>query len=655
MKPLGVLVLVILAVGGLFTAIYLLGDDDETRTDGIESISQSGTDTTPSNTGSGGELTPATTAERTTVTPVVESERVDVAPENSEQFANQVSVLVLTPDEKPVGDATVVLTQAGIQGMIFQNEPLDRSKDRQAKTDKDGRAKFLNVEPFHQYTAEGVASGYSRASSNGFAVHATGDTEVTVVLSIGASLAGQITDTGGQPVGGATVTLDGLFSQFDGGTSPDTLTTTTEADGSYMLANVLPGNRRLNVSADGYANQTKGGLVFRGEEPLEMNVTLEIAEMICGKVISKAGSPVAGAKVLGINFSNSNRQCRDQAISDENGDFCLEHLAAGKYNIAVSAEGYRRSNEPRVQTGGAGLIVELEDQGVVNGRVIVAEGTLPKPYTVQLRQTHQGNKVTTLIGESKRFNQEDGAFSIECTMTGTYIVQAVAPGYAPSFSDEFQFTMGNAMNGVTVRLTQGGSISGRVVDSEGNAVARPRITTHDNDWTNSLFDKALGDQFPTNTTKSSVTGNMNGQFKVDLLKSETYQISIRAAGYCEYTMRDVRVNEGSDTNVGDIALIKGGEVTGTVIDAAGQPVVGAMVRMNVNENSREMPRNYETKSGPGGKYVIANIYPGKYKLTASKSSDPLDFLGAISDELDQVQLVTITDGQSQRYELKVGQ
>jgi len=656
MKPLGVLVLVLVAVGGLFLAINLLGGDQGSGEESLDTLTQESVepDTAPREDTS---LTPTSNREQGSAPVAVgDGARVDAAPEASEHYGNEVTGLILSPDQKPIAGAKVILTQAGLSGRIFQNEPLDRSKDRSATTNEEGRYSFLDVEPFNQYSVEAQAEGYCREESASFAAHATGEVEVTdIILTLGGSLVGTVTDTGGNPVPDATLILEGLFAQFGDGPAPDSLVTKSEPDGSYLIPNIPPGNRRLQISAEGYANQTKGGLVFQGEEPLTMDVTLEVAEMICGKVISKAGSPIAEANVLAMSFSNSNSQCRDEVLTDENGEFCLERLAAGKYNLSVRADGYRRAHEPRVLTGGSGLVIELVDQGRVSGRVTVAGGEVPIPYEVQLRQTHEGSDITNLVGESKLFKEADGSFSIECSSSGTFLIQAQAPGYAPSFSQEFRYTMGQAMTGVTVRLTQGGKITGRLVDSDGNPVPRPRITTHDNTWTNSLFDVALGDQFPTNITHAATTGNMDGKFRLKLLKAETYQLSFQAAGFCEQSMRDVLVTEGNETNIGDVTLIRGGEITGSVMDLAGQPVAGAMVRLIPESQARATLGSYETRAGGGGKYTLKNIMPGKYKLTASRQQGEMDFLGAFGDEVDRMQIVNISDGQSLRYELKVGQ
>ncbi|MFT7669042.1 MAG: protocatechuate 3,4-dioxygenase beta subunit [Planctomycetota bacterium] len=653
MKPLGVLLFVIVAVGVLFFTLFS-SDQDGSQAE-IDSISQGPATTSPTQD-KPTDLQSATGAERNTV-PIAAttSERVDEAPLTSEQFANSVSGRVLSPDFKPLAGAKVTLTRAGLGGMMFQNEPMDRSKDRFTTSDAEGEYTFLNIEPWDQYSVEADAEHYCRAEMSPVSVDSMGtSTQPDIILSLGASLSGTIMDTAGNPVPGAQVTLEGLFGQFNDTPSPDSLLVTSESDGTYMISNVEAGNRRLQITAEGYANQSKSGLVFRDEEPLTTDVTMEIAEMICGKVTSKAGGPVANAKVLGISFSNTNRQCRDQVYTDENGDFCLEHLAAGKYTLAVSADGFRRLQETRVQTGGSGLVLELEEQGMVNGRLVVSAGELPTNFEVQLRQVHQGNTVTSLIGKSYPMASEDGSYSIECPQSGTFKVQAIAEGYAPGFSEEFRFTMGQGMSGVTIQMTQGGSIIGRVVDGEGNPVGRPRVETHDNTWTNNLFDRALGDQFPTNITKAAATGNDAGKFRLKMLRPETYQLRIRASGFCEFSMVDTLVTEGNETNIGDIVMIKGGEISGSVIDLAGRPVVGAKIRLNP-EGNQGTPHSYETKSGSGGKYVVPNIYPGKYKLTAVKTSGPADFFGEILAENDNAQVVNVSDGQALRFELKVAQ
>jgi protocatechuate 3,4-dioxygenase beta subunit len=656
MKPLGVLAIVLVAVAGLFFALSQLGGGEvatDPQAPGLtsetaEEAPQAPADTTP--------LAAAGAGERAEVEAAPETERADAAPELGEQFDNRVTGLVISSDRAPVAGARVTLTLGGTASRLFVNEELDRSSDRHTETDAEGRYAFQNVAPSNQYSVEVTAEGYSRNEIGGVVVDALGTLELpAILLTSGASLSGTVLDTAGNTVPGALVRLDGMFTSLDGTPSADSLEVESGPDGRYKIPNVAPGNRTLNVTAEGYANQTKGGLVFRGEEPLTMDVTLEIAEMICGKVISKSGAPVAGAKVLAMSFSNANKQCRDTVLSDENGEFCLTRVAAGQYTIAVTAPGFRAGHENRVKTGGAGLVIELVEQGMVSGRVIAGDGPPAGAYTVQLRQTHPGQKITSRIGKAETFTNPDGTFTIECAQSGTYLVEAGAKGFAPTFSEEFRFTQGQPMQNVIVRLAQGGRITGQVVGADGEPIARPTLTTHANDWTNSLFDRALGDQFPTNATLTTATGGGAGRFQLQNLNPETYQVRVRAPGYCEATIKDVLVTEGQATDLGKVQLIRGGEVTGSVIDAAGKAVAGARVNLNPDTQSAgEMPQTYTVKTGPDGKYRIPNVVPGRYKISAARGGQGGGTLfDDFISEQESAQVVTVSDGDTLRFELKV--
>jgi uncharacterized GH25 family protein len=658
MKPLGVLAIVLVAVAGLFFALSQLGGEDPGTPPEVSGLNAETPAPGPAEPADEPPLAAPDRGERAVVesTPREETERADAAPDLGEQFDNRLTGLVMAPDRTPVAGATVTLTQGGISGRLFVNEALDRSGDRHTETDAEGRYAFTNVEPAPQYSIEVTAEGYSRNELGGVAVDATGTQELpAIVLSAGASLSGVVMDTAGNTVPGAVLRLDGMFSSLDGTPSVDSLEVQSGPDGKYLIPNVAPGNRTLNVRAEGYGNQTKGGLVFRGEEPMTLDVTLEVAEMICGKVISKSGAPVAGAKVLAMSFSNANKQCRDTVLTDENGDFCLTRVAAGQYTIAVTADGYRAGHENRVKTGGAGLVIELVEQGMVSGRVIAGDGAPAGPYTVQLRQTHPGQTITSRIGKALTFSNADGSFSIECAQSGTYLIEASAAGHAPTFSEEFRFTQGQPMQNVVVRLAQGGRITGQIVGPDGEPVARPRVSTHANDWTNSLFDRALGDQFPTNATLTAVTGGGAGRFQLQHLNPETYQVRVRAPGFCEAVVKDVLVTEGQATDLGKVTLLRGGELTGAVIDAAGKPVAGARVNLNPDGPAGgEMPQSYSAKTGPDGKYRIANVVPGRYKLSAARGGQGGGTLfDDFISEQESAQVVTVADGDTLRFELKV--
>ena len=122
-------------------------------------------------------------------------------------------------------------------------------------------------------------------------------------------------------------------------------------------------------------------------------------------------------------------------------------------------------------------------------------------------------------------------------------------------------------------------------------------------------------------------------------------------------MKDVFVTEGKDTNVGQVQLIRGGEITGTVIDLAGQPVVGATVSLNPDgRRGDELPRSYTAQAGADGKYVLRNVWPGKYKLSATRGGGGGgDIFDAFAIDQNSIQQVSVQDGGTQHFELKIAQ
>jgi protocatechuate 3,4-dioxygenase beta subunit len=656
MKPLGVLLLILVAVGGLLFAIINLGGNTENSdVDGIQPVTVQDTDSQ-----SAPEKLPETASNvRVEADASGGNSGVRVAEELPEDhFANQLGGLVVTEEQQPIAGAKVTLTRAGRGAMMFMNDAQDRSKDIHDTTDEAGRYHFADIEPFDRYAIEVSVEGYSSAAVSNVRVGVEGPfNEPPIILTTGVKLYGQVVDSGKNPVPGATLHLDGSFYRAGADSDPERLTVKSDSAGNYEFLNVPPGNRKLTCLADGYANTVIGGLVFRGDKSIQEDVIIEIAERVEGIVVSQAGGPLAGASVQAMSFSNSNRQCRETTETDEQGRFLLERLAAGQYTISVRMDGYRPGHQPRVKSGESGLIIELVEQATIKGQVVASDTGKPVPrYEVRLRATYEDNPVTSPAGKKETFTEEDGSFSLAGVQPGTYLVQATANGYAPSYSNPFRITQGESTTGILVKLTKGGSITGTVIASDGATIPRALISTHDNTWSNSLFDQALGDEFPTNATLIKRRSNAKGKFRVGGLKAELYQVRINAPGYCEFIKQDVLVHEGNATSLGEIRLVSGGKITGQVLDAGGQTIAGANINLTPDgKRQGEMSHRYKTKSDAKGRYVLDSIWPGTYKITATAPGNHGDFLSTLPAQRDgATQRVTVKDLQELQYDLKAG-
>ncbi len=527
----------------------------------------------------------------------------------------------------PVADAAVALTRAWAFAPVFCDHPVMRAEDLHTTTDHDGRFRFTDLEPWNRYAVE-VDAGNRKTLVECVAMGDVGSSHAPEIVlgapppgaspGSGPRLYGEVRDPQGDPIAGAAVLLHGPFALQDAAEAPETLTTESDDDGRYEFPLIPPGRYGLSVRAYGCAIVRIEGFVFRAGSIVERNITLVPAEEIRGRVVSREGFPVADAEVLTMSLFNSNRQCRDSCRTDELGAFRLERLEPGMYTVAVSAPGFRRGYRSRVRPGDPELVIELDRLEPIRGRVVAADTGRPVPlYSVRLRATNPGHTITIPLRHEHVFTEEDGRFSIDGIVSGTALVEAAAPGYAPSFSEPFEVLTGWPISGVSVRLTKGGSIAGTVENLDGDPVPRPRVTTHDPTWTASLLDLALGDEFPTNVTLRSIGGNAAGRFVIGDLRPGSYQVRVSAPGYCESIVPSILVEKGREASL-PVTLLRGGEVRGEVWDERGWRIVRARIELRSVALPGELPRHYVGKPSGKGDFVLAHIHPGDYRIRVSR-------------------------------------
>src|SRR5262245_31655130 len=112
-----------------------------------------------------------------------------------------------------------------------------------------------------------------------------------------ATVRGTIRAASGQPVGSATVEL----KRVDG-TPPQSYSTTTAGDGTFLVPNVRPGEYRVSASAGGYLRTEYGqrragdaGVVLSltaGQNAEDIQISLAMPGVITGRVVDSDGDPL---------------------------------------------------------------------------------------------------------------------------------------------------------------------------------------------------------------------------------------------------------------------------------------------------------------------------------------------------------------------------
>jgi uncharacterized GH25 family protein len=657
MRPILVLALVIVAIAALIFGVMRLLPESPTATE------------TPATTTAAGSVEPAKPplsgssldgggegGERAVQAPVAPSASRKLDPSAIVGYDNVFSGLVRNPQGRGVGGAEVTISTANTSNLFFVNEKFDTSKDVTQRTDSEGRFSFRNVEPRDRYRITIKHPEYTRYEDTSIPIGDSGTfQEPPITLTQGATLAGTVRDEGGNAVNDATIHLDGMIFQGSTYVPPDRMTGKTDREGRFTMVNVPKGQRIMTVMAQGYGTITINGLVFDREEALTRDVTLKVGEMICGRVVDDQGQGVVEARVTALGFSSTQQSARGDAVTDAKGDFCLENLTPGPYNVMAVAKGFRAERNTRVETGTSNVTLEMVREPNVSGQVVDAATNAPvTAFTVRLRFYYGPGLPTAPSDISQSFNSPTGEFTLEGVSQSEWVVEGQAPGYSPSFSNNFTLSGGKSVTGITVRMTQGGSITGRVVDATGKPIARARVTTHDKEWVDDDFAQILGSEYPTNITAAEVRSGEDGTFTITNLAPEIYQVQIQAVGCTRWSRADIVVREGAATKLEDITLPRGGTLRGTVFDPAGKPLAGAQITLGAVDGVA--PERYSTKSGDDGKFLITNITPRTYMLSASRAgalgANPFEQVidtknsekrVVISEERTTVQDLTLSD------------
>ncbi|MEO8703042.1 MAG: carboxypeptidase regulatory-like domain-containing protein, partial [Kofleriaceae bacterium] len=243
--------------------------------------------------------------------------------------------VVLGPDRKPTGDAWVtprLETKATSRDDVMA---VFRNSTQPVLTGADGTFVLDHLRRgTYELSVEGPR-GASRVSKSGVK---PGET-VTLVLEPLGTLAGRVT-LGAAPVAAfdidCTPKPDAAGHIDSDDVSPERRF--TNADGTYLLERMAPGEYTCNVRANA---GTGTGKVTLASAPAKLDFALAPYASITGTVVHAiTGEPVKGLNVL-AHGDNMDTEAFGDLISgkgpvtDASGRFLIEHVPAGKGKLAV--------------------------------------------------------------------------------------------------------------------------------------------------------------------------------------------------------------------------------------------------------------------------------------------------------------------------------
>ena len=338
----------------------------------------------------------------------------------------------------------------------------------------------------------------------------------------------------------------------------------TDEDGRFVIDLSDP-SIAIVISKAGYASTVIEP--DRRTPARELDVRLRRGAAISGRLVEQ-GQPAIGARVFARRIDDaSNAAPTYQTEADDLGEYRIGGLPAGQYTVAAFS-------------GPQGVRVTVDREAVQSW---IAFGRVPV-----LAETSK-RVVEARAGQEAA----DVDFTVAPLQTPPQATAAAAQSLKATENDP-------------------GAISGRVITPSGQPVGGALVMVSGNNQSR------------------MVTADRNGQFDAGRFKEGDYKIETGKYGYLTPDFRPMpesqtalMVRVGGDTRVHDldVVLARGGAIAGAIVDGAGEPFQGVMVRAlrlrQQDERTLASSAGSPRLTDDRGRYRLFGLPPGTYLVVAT--------------------------------------
>ncbi|MCB0968410.1 MAG: carboxypeptidase regulatory-like domain-containing protein [Ilumatobacter sp.] len=398
----------------------------------------------------------------------------------------------------------------------------------------------------------------------------------------------------------------------------------TDADGSYSLRTLIPGDYVLRFSEPGYGEVWYPGTLSSGQsldirprqpdrgndvvmEGVRGSVSVQLdlpdgvdPSALTARIASRDSitPTITGFRGVMADDDGTAASAGTCTVSPTGLVTCDGVPTPGEYTITVSGPGFDTQRIDVALDGGDDTVVDTVqlsgEPGGITGSVIDQDGAA----IVGARVTISSGLYTVRV-----FTDRGGRFTVADLPTpADYVVDIAESGYVGR-TVAIPLEPGTTQTLPPQRLVGGvGTITGEVVD--GNGARLPGVEV-----------QVSGNGSAARTT--TLTDGATGSFLLrDLDVPGTYSVTFSLAGYITET-RLVTFEGAGEQSVGAVAMATSyGAVEGTVVDPAGNVVANAKVELLDGVRTRTTT----TSTSGGGAFAFANVAPGPYTIVVTSQS-----------------------------------
>ena len=457
-------------------------------------------------------------------------------------------------EKKPVQDTQVYLCTS--ESLISQ--ALNAAVHRKApplrnRSEEDGYYELVGVPLNQEWRVYATSDEYAPQLTDPFIVtESARSIRVDIHVLRGTSVYGRVLDQNGTPIPNAeTVCVPSyskLFQRLDEARAFRHCK--TETDGTYMIANLPPGDYQLLAQKDGYKVAVMGDPLYADgfNDIRGFDLTLSSVDsgnfVVYGMVMDAAGRPIPGVNLTLSGLGTESMSATEiETRSDERGEFGFYGVESGFLVIIAEKEGYTSQQVSDVKLDEPTNIV-MQATGMVRGTVLVREtGQAPARYSVRAvpSETQQGGIGLALLSSGdprdlRNFNNADGSFELALS-PGDYTIEATAQGLTPG-RQTVSVVEGQRVDGVTLYVSQsGGVIQGQVQTTDGGIPAGATV------WIGGATEAQFGRlvDMVAQTQRRGVQVGSDGRFEFRNLADGTYTVFAQAEGYAQGSSGPVQV------------------------------------------------------------------------------------------------------------------
>lgn len=437
-------------------------------------------------------------------------------------------------------------------------------------------------------SAEGVHSATSAAASRpslpAARLKASGDSTATMAGTVRGKVVDAMT---GEPV----PFVDIVFSK-----GREEASASSDGSGNYQ-SSLAAGSYEIRAIGQGVI--AKALPVLRVGTAPEMRLDIPVTRLatLRGKVVDPKGRSLADVEILLRSDTKTGAAFPQRGeigvtTSGSDGSFEIQVPPGAADLEAKLGDTVVFATMPKVASGATldHLQIVMDRRGVIRGTVTIPGGGLAAGAEVLLSYRREG----TSQFENRRFITDGaGQFLARDLAPVTYILEATHRSYAPSGPQVVPLTSELLELAAQLELSAPVSISGQVVDSEGNPVGNAQVAQV---WVRS---KQRFNKLETYA---------DGEFQFDGLGAGPHMIRARKEGYADAIRKDVMAP------IADLqmVLVASGGIEGTVKDGTGAPVQGFTVRY---KNAKSGDASSSQFSSIDGSFQAYPVPPGEYTVT----------------------------------------